>query len=372
MSNLELTQDQQLFQDSLRKTLASCYDFHTRHQSLLNKKHWHQDVWQQLSDLGLFALAIPQSHGGLGGSVQDIASLIEVLGEFLVIEPVIPNLLGIALLSQANDPDLMTQYATSLASGEMRILPALQLPADASLIEPAQLKLSKNSSTWVLNGKIPMVSGAERATHFLVEVQLDQGNHGCFLLPSDQVKQQAYTLIDDSESSDLIFDHVTITTQSLLSFKTDAQTLLQPLASAYLSAEALGICKLLNQKTIAYTKQRQQFGQPISKFQVLQHRMVEMFLLEEQLKSMSYTLRFALDNPSKLNSYELLKLVYQCKLLTNQISKQIGEQSVQLHGGMGVSDELDIAHYFRRLTCIRIQWGDDAFCLSRIQSLLNA
>ena len=363
-----LTQEQKMILDSVDRMLSSDYDFHGRCQRLSKSIRYQQSVWDQFSQLGLFALPMPSEYGGFGASIKDVCVLMEPMGKFLVTEPFAYCYLGTSYLLEYASSAQKSDYLPRIASGACRVVVALPPVCDLSFMPShSGVKAKKLANgKWSLSGQLHMVYGADSATDVIVFAQFEKKTVP-FIVPMKLCDQQSFALIDDTGVGHLTLKNVKLDDAHCLGFDHQALDRLTILAIALLSAEAVGIMQELNVKTKQYLQNREQFGQPLSQFQLLQHRLVEMYVQEELARTMSSTLAIAAEELS--SSHELMPLAYTTKMKINDYAQYIGEQSVQLHGGMGVSDEMDIAHYFRRLTCIRHQLGDQRYCLSKLLDL---
>ena len=366
-----LTQEQQMIKESVARLLEKDYDFLQRCKWLSKGQRFQDSIWNQFAQLGLCSLPFSAEYGGFDASATDMSVVAESMGKYLVVEPFLPCYLASCYLSSCASEKQKKQYIPDVCSGQSRIVMALDLScSDVFLSDYQSIQCSQVSKNqWVLSGSSPMVCGLDNAHHVIVFSKNEKNKIIPFIVPCDAVKIQKFSLIDDSGASQLILDNVKVTSDQQLNYQDVVLTELHIRSIAFLSSEAVAIMQVLNEKTKRYLKDRQQFGQPLSKFQLLQHRLVEMYVQEEQARSMSLTLNFAL---SSVTDYtELKKFASMTKLKINDYAQYIGEQSVQLHGGMGVSDELDIAHYFRRLTCICHQFGDHTYCLSQLIDTLD-
>lgn len=363
-----LTQEQKMILDSVDRMLSIDYDFHFRCQRLSKSIRYQQSVWDQFSQLGLFALPMPSEYGGFGASTKDVCVLMEPMGKFLVTEPLSYSYLGSFYLLNYASSTQKSDYLPRIASGSCRVVVALPPVCDLSFMSSHTGVKAKKlvNGKWSLTGQLHMVYGADSATDVIVFAQSDQKTIP-FIVPMELCEQQSFALIDDTGVAHLTLKQVKLDDAYRLTLDQHALDRLTILAIALLSAEAVGIMQALNVKTKQYLQDREQFGQPLSQFQLLQHRLVEMYVQEELARTMSLTLAIAAEDLS--SPQDLMSLAYTTKMKINDYAQYIGEQSVQLHGAMGVSDEMDIAHYFRRLTCIRHQLGDQRYCLSKLLNL---
>lgn len=365
-----LTQEQQLIQESVFRMLEQDYDFHKRCKWLSKGQRFQQSIWNQFAQLGLCALPFSVDYGGLNASAVDVSLLADSFGEFLVVEPFLPTYLSSCFLLSCASKAQKDRFIPDVCSGKSRIVMALDLFCSQDFLLDYQLIscVQTAKDQWSLSGSVPMVYGLESADFVICFARNEKKRILPFLVSVDDIQMKNFSLIDDQSVSQLFLKDVKVSKDCLLRYKKDILLDLYVKAVAFLSAEAVSIMKVLNEKTKQYLKDREQFGKPLSKFQVLQHRLVEMYVQEEQARSMSLALNFALSSQER--SLDLLRFSHMVKLKINDYSQYIGEQSVQLHGGMGVSDELDVAHYFRRLTCIRHQFGDQLSCLSNLVDFL--
>lgn len=359
------TPEQQMIADSLAKLLASDCDFQKRCQRIANKVYFDADLWQQWSDLGLFAMPLAQEDGGFDATIDDMAVVVEVLGRFLALEPFMDHTLATCCLRTFAPQTIKDSLFPQVAMGKCRLV--FVFPATGAVESGLPDNMANLSQTsdgqWQLDGILRLVYGGDVATDIIVLAQDLQGKlHAC-VLSADACDRQNYTMLDDTSACDIRLHQVKVDSKMMFAMPESALAFMIQRAVALLGVEALAIMQSLNEKTKSYLQQRQQFGQPLSKFQVLQHRMVEMKVQEELARSMVCSL-LELSEDDR----DCLMQVYQVKLKLNQCMQYVGEQAVQLHGGMGVSDELDIAHYFRRLTHLRHRFGDQAVCMGHLLS----
>ena len=359
MNPFELSNEQTMYQDSLRKLLETEAPFAKRLTRIANKQYIDNTLWATISNLGVCSVLVDEQHGGLGGSVADCAAIMEQVGASLCLEPILLCSLANAIVNDYGSVHAKTHLLPSALQGNVRIVPAIWNDQGPISLDTAHrsIQATHDKNGYRLHGTWIEIEALSHATHVIVKAICDSTHRAIYAIcPVDQVKSTHYTRIDDKTLSDITLTNVHIANDFILHI--DHDTLLEdallPLLTACLTAEALGIMTYMNEATRAYTKQREQFGRPISTFQALQHRMVEMFLQEEQARSLRFALPHAIDQRQKISSEQLQTLTKQTLMLIEAYAKCIGEETVQLHGAMGVSDELDISHYFRRLTCIRV------------------
>lgn len=368
----QLTDEQKMMLRSVEKLLETDYDFQTRYHRLQNNIRFHMPIWQQFADLGLLALPLNSQYGGFSASIQDLATVMAPMGQALVTEPFLYSTVGAWLFAQSASNKLQSELTPKIAQGSCRIVVALDPVCPSMLMSSHQPITGRKtvSGDWVLNGSSHMVYGGDTASHLIVQAKTGRKLRW-FVIPVKHVKRKVFSLIDDTGVATITLDDVHCNQQFTLAVDQKMIVRLNAMMIGLLSAEAVGIMHLLNQKTKAYLQQREQFGQPLSQFQLLKHRLVEMYVQEELARSMSLTLtqRLSDSNAQCMSSLEML--MHMTKMKVNDYVQYLGEQSVQLHGGMGVSDEMDIAHFFRRLTCIRHQMGDQTYHLAKLSVLIK-
>ena len=362
----EMTEEQKLFQSTIEKLLERSLPFEKRFKRVEEQDSFDDNLWKILSEAGMVTLHLCENHGGIDASTRDLQCLMEVIGKYLVLEPYSAYLIGGSILhnhGNKTQKEILKQAST----GKVRICSAIDPNQQNSLIA------KKHNDHWHLSGQLNHVEGAKHASHIIFQA-LDEKSKKpmTFIVEKSSLNMKmTFRNVDDSTSSHIIFNDQKIYKENQLSLNKDLFKTIMPLLYALQSAEALGAARAMNEKTRDYLKQRVQFKRPLSSFQVLKHRMVETFLLEEQIASMSYTLGLGLDAEvadQKNHQHDLEKLALQTKMVMCTMGKKIAEECVQLHGGMGVSHELDIAHYMRKITTLRIKYGDQTTALADLMS----
>jgi alkylation response protein AidB-like acyl-CoA dehydrogenase len=354
--NFDLNDEQRLLQDSLAGFLGRHYRFEDRAMGL-QQSGWRPDIWHAYANnLGLFLALLPTTAGGLGGGGVEAMVIFEQFGVALVLEPYMEAIvLGLALL-QASGPEHHDIVQRSI-EGSNLVIPALY-EADARFnLTPAQARTVPAGSGWTITADKVAVVGAAMATHFLVTARLGDNAVGTSLFLVDalspQVKRRDYRLIDGRAASDLHFIGAEAT---LLGAAGEAMPNVEAAleaATAALCAEAVGVMRAMLRMTVDYARQRQQFGQPIARFQVLQHRMVDMHLLLEQSRSLAIMAALSLsERPA-----ERRRAVSAAKSFISDAIGTLAKAAVQIHGGIGTADEYPISHYFKRATVISSQFG---------------
>jgi alkylation response protein AidB-like acyl-CoA dehydrogenase len=373
--DFNFTVEQRLLKNTIVRFLGDHYDFEARKRALRSKAGWRQEVWTAFADeLGILAATLPESAGGLGAGPVEVMIIMEAFGEALVVEPFLETIvLGVGFLKRI-ESEAATNLLGDIASGVARVafawgeLTSRYLPNDISTLA------RKDGHQWRISGAKSVVASAPHATHFIVTARTSGDRHersGVSLLlvenGADGVQRHDYRTIDDRRASDVIFNDVPAV---MLGIEGESLPLIEQVldeATAAVCAEASGCMRKLMYDTVNYAKQRRQFGQPISSFQALQHRMVDMYLATELSISAVYLAIL------KLNSepLERARAVSAAKIMIGEAGRFVGQQAVQLHGGMGMTDELAVGHYFKRLTVIENEFGTVDYHLKRYAALTH-
>ena len=370
--NFELTPEQKQLADSVSRYLSNEYNFEKR-KAIINSESGVSDtVWQNFADMGLTAMAIAEADNGFGGGAMDLMAVMEAMGEALVVEPFLDTV-GLAgrLVSRMGSDAQRAKLLPGLIDGSERLAFAYLEQGHRYQLAP-QLTVAKSSAgAWVLNGRKCLVTGAAAARHLLVSALTPQGVT-LFIVDTKAagVELNPSRTVDGFRVADVAFSNVTLHSDAMLGGDGAAMPFIEEatdFATALLCAEAVGAMKSANDATLDYMKQRKQFGVPIASFQALQHRMVEMYITTEQARSMAILAASKVDDTT--NSKERARVVSAAKIKIADAARLVSQESVQLHGGMGMTEELKVSHTFRRLTMIAQQFGDADHHLERYADL---
>ncbi|MET0536223.1 MAG: acyl-CoA dehydrogenase family protein [Steroidobacter sp.] len=378
--DFNFSEEQQLLADTVQRFVRDTYSFETRREILRSKAGWSRESWQALAGLGLTALNVPEEHGGLGSGPVETMLVMNALGEGLVVEPFLAAaILTPVLLTRLGDKAAAEQLLPDIASGEKIVIVAHQEPQARGEINSVSVRAEKTSNGYVLDGVKNVVLGADAADELLITARTSgrtADSDGVSIFRVDPktsgVTIKAYGTFDGQRAADIELKKVSVPASSLIGGEGKAFVAVEAAheqAISALCAEAVGIMKAVNATTLEYTKSRKQFGQPISRFQVLQHRMADMFLHSEQARSMSY---LAAIKCVDSDANERRRALAAAKVVIGQAGRFVGQQAVQLHGGMGMTDELMVSHYFKRLTAIDLTLGDADFHLQQFAAATNA
>jgi alkylation response protein AidB-like acyl-CoA dehydrogenase len=367
--DFNFTDEQQLLADTVRRFVREHYSFEARREILKSQDGWSRDLWQQLAGLGLTALNVPEEHGGLGAGPVDTMLVMNALGEGLVLEPFLSAaVITPALLSRIDDAKAASDLLPAIASGERIVIVAHQEPKTRGELNHVATRAEKSGDSYVLDGHKSVVMHGGAADELLISARTggktsDHDGISLFRVApgASGMKLKAYRTIDEQQAADVELTKVKVPATALVGAEGRAFPALEAaydLGLSAICAEAVGIMKAVNATTLEYTKNRKQFGQPIAKFQVLQHRMADMFLNAEQATSMSYLAAIKCTDP---DAGERRRALSAAKVAVGQAGRFVGQQAIQLHGGMGMTDELMVSHYFKRLTAIDLTFGDTDF-----------
>ncbi|WP_323809602.1 acyl-CoA dehydrogenase family protein [Sphingobium baderi] len=352
---------QQMLLDSAGKLIADTYTLEDiRHQRTiangLNEKNW-----AQFAELGWLALPIPEDAGGLGCGLEDVVVLSTALGRGLTVEPYVSTVVvGGHIVGALADEDARNALLGQVATGEARIALAHGEPGERFGDGGARSTQAVPSGNgFALTGRKMLVLDAPSATHIIVSATLDDGSMGLFLAPRDAsgISDESYALVDGAAASDLFLDGVQVDAGALIASGSAAETLLSEAsdrAAIALMAQAVGAMEGCNDVSAEYIKERKQFGQPIGKFQALQHIMADMFVSTHQARSMVYYALAHLDASPE----DRQAAVSAAKVLVGTAAQLVSRSGIQLHGGYGVTDEYIVSHYYRRLLALEKLFGD--------------
>ena len=365
--DFELNDEQQQLKATLQRYLAGAGDFAARTRALRSEPGWREQVWQGLAELGVLSIGLPEAQGGFGGGLEMLAAM-EELGRALAPEPVAETLFQAApLLARGGHAELVE----GIAAGTVRFAVAVGEEGMRDDLSAIALNAARTANGWRLDGTKCVVIAAPWATHLLVAARTaGQAGEGqglsLFVVPADApgLTMTPYRMLDERRAADVHFAGVELGAGALVGAEGQGLALLEEWrdrAIAAAAAEACGVIERLLDDTVAYAKQREQFGQKIGSFQVLQHRMVDMVLELELARSAAMLACQSLDGDAAQRS----AAASAAKVTVARACRFAGQNAVQLHGGMGMTDELAIGHYFKRATVIEHQFGSAGWHLAR-------
>ena len=374
--NFELSEEQKMIQQSVERFVQENYDLTNRVKISSEDPGYSQDYWTAMAELGWLGLAFSEEEGGFGGNQIDTLVLMEQFGKGLVLEPFLANIvLGGGAIKRGGSPAIKESILPNLIEGNLQVTLAYAEEQSRFDIEDVATAAREDGSNFIINGKKSMVLNAESADKIVVVTrtsgsQVDEDGISLFLVDatSKGIERENFPTVDGLRASEITFTDVEVPSGNLIGEKDKGFSILQAVvndAILALSAEAVGAMEVLYKDTVEYTQQREQFDHPLSDFQVLQHRMVDMFMEYEQCKSL--LLRATMETVQ--DPILAQRTVHALKHLIGKSGIFVGESAVQLHGGMGVTEELRIGHFFKRLLVIDSQFGNSDFHLDKFTSL---
>ena len=374
--DFSFTEEQTLLRNSVQKFVQNGYDFDKRRAIAKSETGWKRENWKQFAELGLLGAPFAEDFGGLGGGPVETMIIMEEFGRGLVIEPYLGTVvLAGGFLSHGGSKAQKEQFIPEIIEGKRVFAFAFAEPQGRYNLADLAVTAKKSGSGYTLNGHKAVVIGAPWADSLIVTArtgggQRDEKGVSVFVVDKKAkgVSCRDYPTVDGLRASEVTFENVALGADALIGHEGDGLPLVERVVDegiAALSAEAIGAMKVLNDATVEYCKTRKQFGVPIGKFQVLQHRMVDMFMNYEQSVSITYMVTLKLNESDK----ERKKAASAAKVQIGKAGRFIGQNAVQLHGGMGMTDELNVGHYFKRLTMIDTMFGNVDHHLKRYASL---
>jgi hypothetical protein len=374
--DFSFTDEQSMLRDTVASYLADHYSFDDRKAALKSADGWRPAVWKAFAnDLGILGASFPEDLGGLGGDATDVMVVMEEFGKALVVEPYLGTVVIGGGFLQHGAPAGAGELIGKIIAGEATMAFAWAEPQARYNFADLKTTARKKGAGWVLNGSKAVVIGAPWASHLIVTArtggaQRDLGGVSVFLVDKKAkgVGARDFPTVDGRRASEMVFENVSLGAEALIGAEGEALPLVEQVvdeAIAAVCAEACGVLRRLYEGTLAYTKERKQFGAPIASFQVLQHRMVDMFMQLEQAVSMTYMAHIRLGEAPG----ERAKAISAAKVQIGRACRFVGQNAIQLHGGMGMTDEMAIGHYFKRATMIENEFGSADHHLRRYEAL---
>tara|TARA_B110000093_G_scaffold117039_1_gene125340 strand:- start:212 stop:1339 length:1128 start_codon:yes stop_codon:yes gene_type:complete len=363
--NFELSEEQKMIQQSVERFVQDNYDLNTRISLSANDFGYSSDFWKSMAELGWLGLPFDESDGGFGGNQIDVLVIMEQFGKGLVLEPFLASVvMGGGALKKGASESLKNEILPSLIEGTKQLSFAYAEQQSRFDLEDVITSARKEGDGFILNGQKSMVQNAETADHIIVAArtsggQIDEDGITLFLIDtnSEGLSMDNFPTVDGLRASEIILENVSVSEDRVIGNIDEGFEILQSVANdaiLALSAEAVGAMEVLYKDTVEYTQQREQFDHPMSEFQVLQHRMVDMFMEYEQCKSMLY--RATMESVQDPKAAQ--RTIHGLKHLIGKSGLFVGENAVQLHGGMGVTEELRVGHFFKRLLVIDSMFGN--------------
>jgi pimeloyl-CoA dehydrogenase small subunit len=372
--DFDLSEEQRLLKESVDGLLNDSYEFDSRKKYMAEKGGWSKAIWSKLAEQGLLGLPFAEQDGGFGAGAVETMIVMEALGKALVLEPYLATVvIAGGFLRHGGSAEQKAAHIPGIIDGAKSFAFA-QLEKNSRYdLNDVVTSAKKKGPGWVIDGEKFVVINGENADTLVVTArtkggQRDNSGIGVFLVPAGAkgIAKKGYPTQDGLHAADITFTGVEVDADAAIGDPENALPLIERVvdeARTAICAEAVGAMDESLKATIEYLKTRKQFGVPIGSFQTLQHRAADMFVAVEQARSMSMFATMASDFE---DSKERATAVAAAKVQIGKSLKFVGQQSIQLHGGIGMTQEAKIGHYFKRLTMIENTFGDTDYHLRRV------
>lgn len=369
--DFDLSEEQSLLKDTLERLLSQHYGFEERNKFMASPEGFSAQMWRRYAEMGLLALPFAEEDGGLGGTPVETMIVMEAFGRSLVLEPYLPTIvLGGSLIRFGGNDAQRAELIPAIAEGALKLAFAQNERNSRWDLHHVETSAVKNGNDWRISGKKFVVLGGDSADKFFITARSaggprDQDGIGVFLVDAkaDGVLVRGYRTQDGQRAAEISLDNVAVAAQDVFGDPENGLPLARRAVDAgiaALCAESVGAMTLMHELTIDYLKTRQQFGVPIGQFQVLQHKSVDMFVALEQARSMVLYVTSVADSADES---ERLSAIHAAKAEIGRSGQLCGENAIQLHGGVGMTMEYSVGHYFKRVMMIDATFGDADFHL---------
>ncbi|MGV6808149.1 MAG: acyl-CoA dehydrogenase family protein [bacterium] len=371
--NFEYNEDQRVFKDSISKYLLDNYEFEERQKVVASEEPFSAEVWGQTAELGWLYMPFSEEQGGLSGTPIDTMLMFEEFGRYLVIEPYLETLVLTGGVLRRVDNALAAEKIESLMMGGLQGAVAHFEAQSRGAHENIATSAQASGDGFVIQGQKPAVYNAPVADILVVSAKMPDGGMGLFLVEKDTagLSVNAYPTVDGHVAAEVTLDNVQVSSAQLLASGDEAMKVLQDVydeALLALTAEMVGAMDVLLKATVDYTKERKQFGTTLSKFQVLQHHMADMFMAGELARSLMYAAAIKLRDGSD----DASAFIAAAKAKADKSARQVAYSAIQLHGGIATTEELNVGHYLKRITVASQIFGTTKYHLKRYSQLTGA
>jgi len=371
--DLSFTEVQTMLIDSVEKFITNEYSFERRQQYAASDTGYSADVWATFADLGWTAVPFSEDDGGFDGGPVELVVMMQQFGRGLIVEPYLANIvLAGGVLRRVASASQKTKLLQLLISGELQAALAVTEPQSRYDLANIETTATKDGDDWIINGRKGVVLNGGNAGLLIIPARTsgsttDRDGITLFAVGgiADGVSRNAYPTVDGHQAAEIVLQDVRVEPNAILGEIDKAYEVLDAVvdeATLAVCAEAVGIMQTLTDKTVEYSKSREQFGVPIGSFQALQHRMVDMLTACEQ----SYSLLLWASMANADQTEDAKRAISAAKYQVGTAGKKVGQEAVQIHGGMGVSWDVDVAHYFKRLTTIGQMFGNADWHLDKL------
>jgi alkylation response protein AidB-like acyl-CoA dehydrogenase len=372
--DFEPSDDQRLLVESVTRMLSDTYSFAQRKGYIAKPEGYSPEMWAQFAELGLLGLPFAEEYGGFGGGAQEVMLVMQAFGRVLVLEPYLPTvvLCGTAI-NAGGTADQKRTLLPQIAEGGLKMAFAHGERQARYDLNDVVTTAKRNGSGWVLEGSKTVVSHGEAADKIIVSARTsgdryDEDGITLFIVDASSagLARRGYQSRDDSRAADISFSNVSVPDGNVLGEVGKGFPIIRRVVEAGIAAtaaETVGAMEAMNEMTLEYSKTRVQFGNPIGSYQVVQHRMADMFMTQEQGRSMAMLATMSIDNPDQTARERDIAMA---KVGIGQAGRYVSQSAVQMHGGIGMTEEYAVGHYFRRCMVIERLWGDPDYDLAKL------
>ena len=370
--DFEPSDDQRLLIESVSRMLADNYSFAQRKTYIAATEGWSPAIWSQFAELGLLGLPFPEQYGGYGGGAQEVMLVMQAFGKVLVVEPYFPTVIlgGTAIMTAGTDAQ-RAKILPSIADGSLKMAFAHSERQARYDLNDVVTTAKKDGGGWILDGSKTVVAHGDSADKLIVSARTSGDRYDAdgitlFLVDTNAqgVARRGYVGRDETRYADISLSNVLVT--EVLGEVGKGLAIVEKIVEvgiAATAAETVGAMEAMNDMTLEYSKTRVQFGNPIGTYQVVQHRMADMFMTAEQGRSMAMLATMSLENDDPA---ERAHDMATAKVGIGQAGRYVSQSAVQMHGGIGMTEEYAVGHYFRRCMVIERLFGDPAYYLQRL------
>nr|WP_047143399.1 acyl-CoA dehydrogenase family protein [Aquamicrobium sp. LC103]TKT80959.1 acyl-CoA dehydrogenase [Aquamicrobium sp. LC103] len=364
--DFDLSEEQSILKDSLDRLLADKYGFEERKRHMASSDGWSPEMWARYAEMGLMALPFTEEDGGLAGTPVETMIVMESFGRALALEPYFPTVvLGGGFLRIGGNDDQRAEFIPQVAEGALKLAFAHTERNSRYDLNHVETTATKDGGGYVLNGAKSVVLHGDSADKLFVTARTaggtrDENGVAVFMVDvaADGVSRRGYPTQDGQRAAQVAFDNVKVDSADLFGNAEDGLALVREVVDigiAALCAEAIGVMSGMHELTVEYLKVRKQFGVPIGQFQALQHKAVDMFVATEQARSMALYAAMMADSD---DLDERARAMHAAKAEIGRGGRVVGENAIQLHGGVGMTMEYAVGHYFKRMTMLDVAFGD--------------
>lgn len=372
------TEEQQMLQDSVQKFVQKSYDFDTRNKIIASESGYSEENWQLFAELGWLTVPFTEADGGYGGLAMDLVVMMEEFGKAMLVEPFTPvGVLCGGLISELGSESQKGQMLPKIMNGSLQLACGFTEPGSRYNLANVKTSAQIDGDTVTLNGrKIAVLNGANAETLLVIAREsgeaTDRDGISVYLVAADSpgIAIQSYANVDGKRAAQVTLKDVKVKLSDRLGEAGAALGALEAVvdrATVGVCAEAVGALEALLQKTVEYSKIRKQFGTAIGTFQALQHRMADMFIECQLARSIVIMAAMKLDSAESYNNKA--KAVSAAKSRVSKAIRKVGQESIQIHGGIGMTEELDVGHLFKRVTALDVMFGNGDYHTERFAAL---